>query len=166
MLDKFLHDHAILRQLGESLIALLELADMPDPELLAETRWRLSSHVMQHLAFEDRYLYAKLLSDPRPHVRATGEPFQQELASLFGDYVEQGKYWTQERIAADWDGYRHKAIERVHVMFARVEREEAELFPLIHDATIDASTQVPHSSNWTRDAFAIKDAMTKVAAHR
>ena len=166
MLDKFLHDHAILRQRGESLIALLDRPEMPDPQELAEARWRLSSHVMQHLALEDRYLYAKLLNDPRPDVRAMGQSFQHELASLFADYVEQGKYWTQERIAADWDGYRHKARDRVLVMFARVEREEAELFPLIENATIDASIQVPHSSNWARDAFAIKDAMTKVAAMR
>ena len=70
MLDKFLQDHAVLRQMGESLIALLDLPEMPDPQELAERRWRLSSHVMQHLALEDRYLYAKLLSDPRPDVRA------------------------------------------------------------------------------------------------
>jgi hypothetical protein len=163
MLDKFLQDHAVLRQMGESLIALLDLPEMPDPQELAERRWRLSSHVMQHLALEDRYLYAKLLNDPRPDVRAKGECFQQELSSLFGDYVEQGKYWTQERIAADWHGYRHKAKQRVLIMFARVDREEAELFPLIEDATIDASTKVPHSTNWARDAFAIKDAMVNTA---
>lgn len=164
MLDKLLQDHAILRERGQSLLALLDLSEMPDQQVLAETRWQLSGHVMQHLALKDRYLYAKLLTDPRPDVRAMGEEFHRELAALYADYCEQGKYWTQERVAAEWETYRHPAKARVLAMFARVEREEAELFPLVYDASIDISTQVPHSSNWAREAFAIKDAMTKASA--
>jgi hypothetical protein len=164
MLEKLLHDHAVLRERGERLIALLDLPSMPDPQVLAHTRWQLSSHVMQHLALEERYLYAKLLSDPRPHVRALGESFQRELAALYADYSEQGKYWTQDRIAADWDAYRHPAKARALAMFARAEREEAQLYPLIQGASIDVSTHAPHTSNWTRDAFAIKDAMTQASS--
>ncbi|WP_446654063.1 hypothetical protein [Blastomonas sp.] len=164
MLERMLLDHAVLRERGESLMALLDRSEMPDQQLLAETRWQLSGHVMQHLALKDRYLYAKLLNDPRPHVRAIGEEFHQELAALYADYCEQGKYWTQERVAAEWEAYRHPAKARILAMFARVEREETQLFPLVYDASIDISTQVPHSSNWAREAFAIKDAMTKASA--
>lgn len=161
MLDKILRDHAILRERGENLIALLELKEMPDAKLLAEVRWQLSSHVMQHLALKDRCLYTKLLNDPRAHVRTLGEMFHRELTDMYVQYSEQGKYWTQERVAANWEAYRHPAKARVLAMFARVDREEAELLPLVRNAAIDITTQVPHSSNWTREAFAIKDAMTK-----
>lgn len=164
MLQKLLDDHAMLREKGEALIVLLDLPVMPDRHVLAELRWQVSSLMMQHLALEDRYLYAKLINDPRPDIRSMGERFQQELIGLYAHFSEQARYWTQDRIAADWDGYRHPARQRAHIMFARIEREEAELYPLIKDASIDLSTQVPHSANWTRDAFAIKDAMINSAA--
>lgn len=165
MLNKLLQDHAVLREKGEALIALLDLPAMPDQQVLAQTRWELSSLMMQHLALEDRYLYSKLISDPRPHVRSIGEKFQQELLDLYAHFSEQGKYWTQDRIAGDWDGYRHPARSRAHIMFARIEREEAELYPLIADASIDVSSHSPHTANWARDAFAIKDAMTVTGSH-
>ena len=160
MLNKLLQDHAMLREKGEALIALLDLPSMPDRQILAQMRWEVSSLMMQHLALEDRYLYAKLISDPRPHVRSIGERFQQELLDLYAHYSEQGKYWTQDRIAADWDGYRHAAKRRTHVMFERIEREESELYPLIAGAAIDINSHAPHTTNWAREAFAIKDAMT------
>lgn len=165
MLEKLLHDHDVLRERAGKLIVLLDLPVMPDPELLGQARWELSGYVMQHLALEDRYVYAKLLADPRPHVRALGQNSQDELKALYTEYARQGQYWTQERIASGWDLYRRPAKKRVLQMLERIDREETELYPLVHDAAINVSTHAPHSTNWARDAFAIKDAMTKTARH-
>lgn len=161
MLDKLLHDHATMRAKAQALLALLDLEIMPDPGVLADTRWQLSSFIMQHLAYEDRHLYSKLLSDKRPHVVATGKKFQAELAELFGKYAEHAQFWTPDRIAADWQGFRTTARQRIVGMHARIDHEELELFPLVADASIDTGASAAPTNNWARDAFAIKDAMVK-----
>jgi hypothetical protein len=154
-----MRDHAIMRDKADVLLELLDRDSMPPSDALADARWQLSSHIMQHLAFEDRHLYAKLMADPRPHVLETGRRFQAELTDMFADYTVHAKRWTPEAIAADWDGFRASARIRTHEMFARIDREEAELFPLACDAHIDTKTNAPPTANWARDAFAIKDAM-------
>lgn len=161
MLDRLLRDHVIMREKAETLMRLLESETMPDSAVLADARWQLGSLIMKHLAFEDRHLYAKLLRDERPHVRETGRKFQSELASLFTTYAEHTQFWTPARIARDWDGFR-TVSRRLNLAFsARIEREEAELYPLAADAAIDMATNVAPATNWTREAFAIKDAITE-----
>lgn len=161
MLERLLRDHAIMRERGEALLALLDQSDPPPAAILADARWQLTSHIMQHLAFEDRHLYAKLLNDERSLVRETGRRFQAELADLFSSFADSAQYWTPEHIAADWSAYRDMARSRLLKMFARIDREETELFPLADDADIDLAEHGLPSHNWTRDAFTIKDAMVK-----
>lgn len=164
MLDKLLHDHATMRAKAQALLALLDQDNMPDPGVLADTRWQLSSFIMQHLAYEDRHLYSKLLSDERPHVVATGKKFQAELSELFGKYTEHAQFWTPDRIAADWQGFRTAARQSIEGMHRRIDHEERELFPLVADASIDTTGSSAPTNNWARHAFAIKDAMVKGAA--
>lgn len=160
MLDRLLRDHTIMREKAEDLLRLLDRETMPAGAMLAEIRWQLGSHIMQHLAFEDRHLYAKLLRDERAHVRDIGRKFQSELAELFTTYSQHAQCWTPERIAADWDGFRSASRRMTLAMLARIDQEEAELYPLATDAAIDIATNVAPTTNWTREAFAIKDAIT------
>lgn len=159
MLKRLLRDHAIMRERGDTLLALLDQSEPPPSDVLADARWQLSSYIMQHLALEDRHLYTKLLNDDRAHVQQTGRRFQAELAELFGSYAESAQFWTPERITADWDNFRSMARTRLLRMYARIDSEEAELFPLAYDAAIDVSAHGLPSHNWTRDAFSIKDAI-------
>ncbi|PXW75890.1 hypothetical protein C7451_10651 [Blastomonas natatoria] len=160
MLNRLLRDHALLRARGETLLGLLDLPEPPDPAVLADARWQLTSQIMQHLSLEDRHLFGKLLADPREEVRALGNRFQAELADLFTHHAEHARTWTPERIAADWQTFRSASRHRVLEMFARLDREEEELYPLAREAKIDVDSYGPHSFNWTRDAFAIKDSIT------
>ncbi|MFN3473899.1 MAG: hypothetical protein ACK4ZW_07620 [Blastomonas sp.] len=160
MLDRLLSDHEMIRQHAQGLLDLLACETMPSSLHLADARWKLGSKIMQHMAFEDRHLYAKLLRDERPHVRAIGLKFQSELTKLFSAYSEHAQFWTPERIAQDWNGFRLASIRMTHAMFARLALEEAELYPLANDAAIDIASNVPPDTNWTREAFAIKDAIT------
>lgn len=160
MLDRLMRDHVIMREKAELLLQLLDAPAMPPAHVLSGCRWQLSSHIMQHLAFEDRHLYAKLLRDDRAHVLETGKRFQSELAELFGGYAEHAQFWTAERIASDWDGYRISARAKIQEMSERIDREESELFPLVCEADIDIASHIAPTTNWARDAFAIKDAMT------
>lgn len=160
MLDRLLRDHAIMREKAEVLLQLLERDAMPSRELIAETRWQLSSHIMQHLAFEDRHLYSKLLRDQREHVREIGRRFHSELAALFTTYSQNAQFWTPEQIANDWDGFRVVSRKMIYAMFARIDLEEAELYPLASDAQIDIASNAAPAINWAREAFVIKDAIT------
>lgn len=164
MLDRLLRDHAIMREKAEALLRLLECETMPEGQALAVLRWQLSSHIMQHLAFEDRHLYAKLLRDDRPHVRGVGHKFQSELAELFASFSQHAQFWTPARIAGDWDGFRAASRKMTLDMFTRIDREEAELYPLATDAAIDIDTNVAPTTNWAREAFAIKDAIVHGAS--
>lgn len=161
MLERLLHDHAIMREKGEALLGLCDRSDPPPADLLADARWQLSSFIMRHLALEDRQLYSKLLNDDRSHVREIGRRFQADLAALFDGFAEGAVHWTPERIAADWENFRSSARQRVHGMLTRLDREEAELFPLAYDAAIDLAAYGVATHNWARDAFSIKDAMTQ-----
>lgn len=163
MLNKLKQDHATIRIKAQTLVDLLDQDAAPDRAILADARWQVSSFIMQHLAYEDRHLYSKLLRDHRPQVAETGRQFQAELAELFASFSRHAQHWTPDRIAADWHGFRSAARPIVFGMFARIDREERDLFPLAADASIDTDTSVAPTSNWTREAFAIKDAMVKGA---
>lgn len=160
MLKKLLQDHAMMRQKAQTLVDLLGQDSMPDRQVLANKRWQLSSFIMQHLAFEDRHLYSKLPDDERPQVVALGKRFQADLAELFTSFADHAQFWTPDRIAGDWHGFRASARNMISAMEARIDREEAELFPLFAGSGIDRANGRAPTNNWTREAFAIKDAMT------
>lgn len=159
MLDRLLRDHQVIREKAQALLDLLDSDQMPSRSILAETRWTLGSQIMQHLAYEDRHLYSKLLHDERAEVRETGRQFHSDLAALFAAYASNAQHWTPDRIAQDWDGFRADARRMTLAMFARIDLEEAELYPLAAGAQIDLKTNYAPTANWTREAFAIKDAI-------
>lgn len=160
MLDKLKQDHAIMRDKARALSDLLSNEAMPEAQVLADTRWQLSSFIMQHLAFEDRHLYSRLPRDERPHAVALGEIFQADLAELFTTFAAHAQFWTPDRIASDWHGFRSTAREMIARMELRIDREEAELFPLFAVPGLDQATKGTPTNNWARKAFAIKDAIT------
>lgn len=159
MLDRLLHDHQVIRENAQALLALLDSETLPPSKLLAETRWKVGSHIMQHLAFEDRHLYAKLLRDERPEVAEAGRRYQADIAEMFAVYSAHARHWTADRIAADWQTFRIDSKKMTMAMFVRIELEETELFPFASDAEIDLASNAPPAINWAREAFAIKDAM-------
>jgi len=156
MIERMLADHARLRACADCLERLLSSPALPDMDALAEARWALGSAMMQHLAFEERHLYAHLNRDPRPHVRRIAASFQADLASSFAPYAEHAKQWTPERVAARWDDYRSRTRKLLETMHVRMARVEAALYPLVTEHAIDTSESAPPTQNWTREAFAIK----------
>ncbi|MEZ5710801.1 MAG: hemerythrin domain-containing protein [Blastomonas sp.] len=159
MLSKLLADHDQLRQKGAVLRAFLNQPEFPCPYELAHARWDVCSAVLQHLAYEDRHLYSKLLSDPRPHVVQIGRKFQVSLEGIHQVFAAHATYWTARQVALDWDGFREAAKLQGDGMLRRIADEEAELFPLIERAEIDMTRSVYPVSNWARRAFEIKDAI-------
>lgn len=157
MIERMLADHARLRACADCLEALLVSADVPDPESLAAARWALGSTMMQHLALEERHLYAALRDDPRAHVRRIAEAFQNDLVTSFGPYADHAKSWTPERVSGDWDTYRTQTLALLQTMRARMTREETELYPLVERNGIDTRHSGLPGRNWTREAFVIKE---------
>lgn len=161
MLDRLLRDHQVIRDKAQALLDLLDSETLPPRELLADTRWKVGSHVMQHLAFEDRHLYAKLLRDERGEVADIGRRFQSELAELFAVYSAHALHWTADRIESDWQAFRVESRKMTLGLFSRIDDEETELFPFARDAQIDLASNAAPVTNWTREAFDIKDAMMR-----
>ena len=157
MIERMLADHAKLRACADRLEALLASGSVPDPDALADARWTLGSTMMQHLAFEERHLYAALREDPRSHVRNVAAEFHEQLASSFGPYADHAKHWTPERVAESWDIYRGQTRTLLETMRRRMAREEEELYPLVQRNGIDTRQSGLPSRNWAREAFAIKE---------
>jgi hemerythrin-like domain-containing protein len=157
MIERMLADHARLRDCADRLEALLASSSLPDSDALAAARWALGSTMMQHLAFEERHLYAALRDDPRDHVRQTAAIFHEQLASSFVPYADHTKQWTPERVTKSWESYRAQTQALIATMRARMAREEQELYPLVHRNGIDTRHSGVPSRNWAREAFAIKE---------
>jgi hypothetical protein len=156
MLDKLRDNHRQLEASAARLSALID-ADHPDMAALPAARWDIGTRIMQHMALEDRHLFANLARDTRPAVRELARRYQAEFARHVADYGEHAKGWTAERVLADWAGYRVMTRRQLELLAARIRQVETELFPLARAIPLDAAQQP--STSWARQAFAIKDSL-------
>ena len=161
MLKKLYDSHRRLEASAKRLSALIEAAS-PDAEAVQAARWDIGKRILQHMALEDRHLFANLAKDKRPQIAALARKFQTEFAGHVASYAEHAKLWTAERVASDWDGYRVMTREQLRLLLARISQVETELFPLARDVSLEAAHDPTIS--WTREAFAIKDSISGVAA--
>ncbi|NNM77400.1 hemerythrin domain-containing protein [Sphingomonas sp. ID1715] len=102
----------------------------PEPQALADCRWRLMRLITGHIAYENAHLYPAL-----PECGARAEALGKEMAAELGQLTAQlhahVREWTAERIAADWSGYRAAAEALIVALTKRIDREEQELYPLL-----------------------------------
>lgn len=157
MLKKLHDSHRQLKASAKRLSGLIDVA-LPDPEAVQAARWDIGTRILQHMALEDRHLFANLAKDKRPTVAALACKYQAEFAGHVASYAEHAKMWTAERVVADWDGYRIMTREQLRLLLARIDQIETELFPLARDISLDAAHNPTIS--WTKEAFAIKDSIS------
>lgn len=113
--------------------------------------------MMQHIALEDRHLFANLEKSSRPAVAALARRYQAEFAQHVAAYAEHAKWWTAERVLADWNGYRTMTRKQLKLLAERIKQVETELFPLA--LTVPLNAKQEPSTSWTKEAFSIKDSI-------
>ncbi|MBB4154495.1 hypothetical protein GGQ80_002408 [Sphingomonas jinjuensis] len=156
MLNRLRRSHRGLEAAGAEIAALLN-AKAPDPVALPAARWNLATLMTQHMAMEDRHLFAYLVKDPRPEVARIGRRYREEFAGHFGSYADYAKRWTAERVAEDWPGYQIAARDQLRLLSERIAQVERDLFPLVEGCSINGRGAI--STNWARDVFAVKDSI-------
>ena len=75
MIDRLCEGHRQLELCAQRLAQLLD-ALQPDMGILTEARWEIGTKIMQHLALEDRHLYAILAANSDPDAAAIGREYQ------------------------------------------------------------------------------------------
>lgn len=154
MIDRLYEGHRQLEICAKRLAQLLDAAE-PDMDSLTKVRWEIGTKIMQHLALEDRYLYANLAADSDPDVAAIGRKYQAAYASHLAEYAAHAKRWTPTEVSAHWITYQNEAREQLRLLAERIELVERELYPLV-GRVVDISEAAAPSRSWARDAFAIK----------
>jgi hemerythrin-like domain-containing protein len=101
----------------------------PDTTALSKCRWTLARLISAHLAYEGAHLYPALA---RTGGRAmeSGRKMASEMTELGGRLQNHVREWTVSAIADDWNGYRRSSKDLIAVLRARMDAEEADLYPL------------------------------------
>jgi hypothetical protein len=162
VIEKLRNDHLKLRQMSANLLEIVRSEEPADLKALSICRWELARLLLQHLPVEDRHVYRRLESDPRPTVSALAKKFRTELESSYDRFKEHTDRWTGEAIVADWAGYRTMVSALIRAMLDRIDREETMLYPLLTDAPAAPERQ-PTDRNWAGDGWSIREKIEKAA---
>lgn len=154
--DRLLHEHIKIRSLSADLVDLVSSPTPCDLELLAGKRWELARVVHQHLAYEDRQMFQRLIIDPRPHVRAAaldGKRGIEQLHVLYKTHVDR---WTAVELVAHWQEFQTAVKAMVRRTTIRMDSEERELFPLLDGNDKILPRWQPGCRNWAGDGVAMQ----------
>lgn len=162
MIDKLRHQHRLLRGFATEILGLVCRDTSCDLQKLAEARWRFARMLHQHLAAEERTIYRPLERDPRPDVALLAQSFRRELDDAYTRYEQHVDYWTHDRIERDWLTYRAAERHLAAFFFARMDREEAELFGLVNPSP-DIAIRTPGDRNWAAHGLAVRDKIAQAA---
>jgi hypothetical protein len=162
MIDKLCNQHRLLRSFVTEILGLVSLPAPCNQQKLAEARWRVARMLHQHLAAEERFAYRPLERDPRPDAALLAHAFRKELDDSYMRYEQHLDYWTSERIQNDWFMYRTAVRHMAAFLFARMDREEAELFPLLN-AEPDIGMRTPGDRNWAAEGLAVREKIAQAA---
>jgi len=127
-LDTLCRQHEELRALADQYERELDKAQ-PDTMALSKCRWTLARLISTHLAYEGAHLYPALARCSGPAME-TGRRMAAEMTDLGAGLQAHVREWTVSAIADDWPGYCRSSKAMIAILRARMDAEEAELFPL------------------------------------
>lgn len=128
-LDTMLAQHRELRALASDYRD--EVAKtVPDLAALGKCRWTLARLISAHLAYEATHLYPALAKCGEK-ATATRDRMASEIGQLTAALGEHVRSWTVASIETEWASYRRSSRQLIDRLVARMDREEAELYPLL-----------------------------------
>ena len=131
-IDAMLAQHRELRELADTYLTELNKAQ-PDLAQLGKCRWTLARLISAHLAFEASHLYPAL-QRLGTEAAAVSERAASETGQLIDALGAHVRDWTIGAIQADWGGYAKASKGIVAKLCARMDQEEATLYPLLRKA--------------------------------
>ncbi len=161
MITQVTSGHENVRSIAARLKEMLASDTPPEMQVLASARWAFASALMQLLATKERYIYTKLEQHAQPDVRQYFEKSKADLKRRFDAYTAHVEKWPTSDTRNDWAAYRKSTLNLVELFLTRLTMEEAELFPYVQKIGLDVSRPCLAISNWTRQAFQVKDSIER-----
>jgi hypothetical protein len=136
------HD-MLVRLAGEITAAAEALKSTGDANPLHRLLGEFGSVLTAHLATEDQRLYPEMLASGHRRAAATASRFRDEMGGLKDSYAEFAARWSSpEALRSDPPGFLRDWIILEGALSFRIQRENAELYPLA-DAAGPASNRKP-----------------------
>ena len=130
--DKFRMQHdEILRAAGE---ITEHLQGEVDPAVVRKLLSALAGKVNFHLAMEDQALYPRLLESRDASVKTRAGKFKDEMGGLGKVFTDYNNKWQVSAIRGDIAGFTSETRKVFGALAKRIERENAELYPLADNA--------------------------------
>lgn len=130
--DKFRTQHdEILRAAAE---IMQELKGQPDVGAVRKMLSSLAGKVNFHLAMEDQALYPRLMEQGDASVKARATKFKDEMGGLGRVFTDYNAKWQLSAIKSDLAGFGNETRKVFGALAKRIERENAELYPLADNA--------------------------------
>lgn len=107
-----------------------QLKQQADPALLRKLLSNFAGKVNFHLAMEDEALYPRLMEAGDAAVKARALKFKDEMGGLRGVFADYSARWQVSAIRADGPGFANETRKVLGALARRIERENAELYPL------------------------------------
>ncbi len=127
-----LHDEhrELLGLLGQLSAAIARPEPAPQVELF-DLRMKICATLIGHLKVEDWSVYPMLIAHADPAVAAKARRFNDEMGGLASTFACYSRRWTTMMIQTHWSGFCSESAEIIEALTRRIEREEAELYPLV-----------------------------------
>ncbi len=93
-------------------------------------RTRFRTELIAHLKREDWVLYPSLLASGDQQLADTAQNYVDEMGHISEAFSDYSRRWLPDAIAADWPGYCAATGALLGALAARIEREDAGLYPL------------------------------------
>lgn len=93
-------------------------------------RTRFRTELIAHLKREDWVLYPSLLASGDRQLTDTAQNYVDEMGHISEAFAAYSRQWLPDAIAADWAGYCAATKGILEALAARIEREDAGLYPL------------------------------------
>ena len=126
-----LHDEhrELLDLLGQLSTAIAQAEPAPQAQLF-DLRMKICATLIAHLKVEDWAIYPMLVAHRDAAVAAKARRFSDEMGGLASAFAHYSQRWTTLTIETNWSGFRSESAEIIQALRQRIEREEAELYPL------------------------------------
>ncbi len=112
--------------------------------------------VHQHLAYEERQLFCRLDTDPRPSARAAALSARKAIEAMHACYKAHVERWTPAKVKSHWSEFQIAVKALAARMTHALDREESDLFPLMANEEALKPRWRPESRNWAGDGIALE----------